>query len=118
MRVNRPRLLSEDGGQPQSAIINKRMGMEWQALSKAEQQPYFDMAAKEREEHLMKHPDWTARDNYAVKKKQKKKAREKSRGLYEVLIIYRLFFAMFLWLILFKNVTIGNSLILFAIESY
>lgn len=83
MRENRSRLLKEEGGQQiQSAVINKKLGSEWQSLSKNDQQKYFDLAAKEREEHQNLHPDWTARDNYAIKKKNKKKLREKSNGLF------------------------------------
>lgn len=37
------------------------------------------MAANEREEHLKKYPNWTARENYAIHKKKKKK-REKEIG--------------------------------------
>lgn len=37
------------------------------------------MAKKERQEHLKKYPSWSARDNYAVHKKKKRK-RDKAQG--------------------------------------
>uniref|UniRef100_A0A915IQC5 dTCF n=1 Tax=Romanomermis culicivorax TaxID=13658 RepID=A0A915IQC5_ROMCU len=57
----------------QSAEINKILGKRWHALTKEEQQKYFDMAKKERMDHLKKYPNWSARDNYAIHKKKKKR---------------------------------------------
>ncbi|PAV57564.1 hypothetical protein WR25_03420 [Diploscapter pachys] len=78
MKENRPKLMEEQGyKEKQSAELNKELGKRWHALDKEEQQRYYDMAKKESEEHRMKHPTWTAKDNYAVHKK-KKKRRDKS----------------------------------------
>lgn len=38
------------------------------------------MAKLERATHLERHPNWSAKDNYAVNKKNKKKKRERSVG--------------------------------------
>ncbi len=39
------------------------------------------MAREERAKHMALHPGWTARDNYAINKKKKRK-RDKSLGNY------------------------------------
>lgn len=80
MKENRGLILKEEGGQQkQSALLNQKLGKIWQEMSKSQQQKYYDMAAAERDEHMKKYPEWTARDNYAIHKKKKKK-REKSMG--------------------------------------
>lgn len=52
--------------------------IQWHALSKDEQHKYYEMARKERADHQLKYPNWTARDNYAINQKKKKKKRDKS----------------------------------------
>lgn len=82
MKENRGQILKEEGGQQkQSALLNQKLGKIWQEMSKIQQQKYYDMAAAERDEHMKKYPQWTARDNYAIHKKKKKK-REKSMGFF------------------------------------
>lgn len=81
MKMNRNALLEKEGHpQKQSALLNQQLGKMWQAMSKKEQQPYYDMATNEREEHLRQYPNWSARESYGVHKKNKKKKREKSMG--------------------------------------
>jgi transcription factor 7-like 2 len=50
-------------------------------LAQDEQQKYYAMAREERAKHMALHPGWTARDNYAINKKKKRK-RDKSLGNY------------------------------------
>ncbi|XP_071132327.1 transcription factor 7-like 2 isoform X5 [Mytilus edulis] len=59
----------------ESAAINQILGRKWHALDRSEQAKYYEMARKEKELHLQLYPGWSARDNYAVhtKKKRKKK---------------------------------------------
>lgn len=45
--------------------------LQWHALSKEEQQKYYEMARKEREKHMVLYPGWSARDNYGKRKKAK-----------------------------------------------
>ncbi|XP_067937933.1 protein pangolin, isoforms A/H/I/S-like isoform X2 [Watersipora subatra] len=60
----------------ESAAINQILGRKWHALDRAEQAKYYDMAKKERELHLKLYPGWSARDNYAMHSKRKKRRRE------------------------------------------
>ena len=46
---------------------------QWHALSKEEQQKYYEMARKEREKHMVLYPGWSARDNYGKRKKAKER---------------------------------------------
>jgi hypothetical protein len=55
----------------ESAAINQILGRKWHALSKEEQQKYYEMARKEREKHMVLYPGWSARDNYGKRKKTK-----------------------------------------------
>jgi len=55
----------------ESAAINQILGRKWHALSKEEQQKYYEMARKEREKHMVLYPGWSARDNYGKRKKAK-----------------------------------------------
>ncbi|KAH7722323.1 pangolin [Aphelenchoides avenae] len=77
MRKNRAKMLEEGGNHKQSAELNRELGLKWHQLTKEEQQEYYDLAKKEREEHMKKYPNWSARDNYAIHKKKRRK-REKS----------------------------------------
>uniref|UniRef100_A0A8R1IMM2 HMG box domain-containing protein n=1 Tax=Caenorhabditis japonica TaxID=281687 RepID=A0A8R1IMM2_CAEJA len=79
MKENRKKLLEEIGNhEKQSAELNKELGKRWHDLPKEEQQKYFEMAKKDREDHKEKYPQWSARENYAVNKKKTKKRRDKS----------------------------------------
>ncbi|VDP12230.1 unnamed protein product [Soboliphyme baturini] len=74
MKEMRPQVMAEVGlKERQSAEINRILGRRWHMLNKQEQQKYYDMARKERELHMEKYPGWSARDNYAVHKKKKRK---------------------------------------------
>ncbi|TKR93637.1 hypothetical protein L596_008051 [Steinernema carpocapsae] len=78
MKKNRAKLLEEpEYRERQSAELNKELGRRWRDLGQEEQQKYFDMAKKAKDDHQMKYPNWTARENYALHKKKKRK-REKS----------------------------------------
>uniref|UniRef100_A0A0K0DZ57 dTCF n=1 Tax=Strongyloides stercoralis TaxID=6248 RepID=A0A0K0DZ57_STRER len=78
MKENRPKLLEEaEYKEKQSAELNKELGRRWHDLPKEEQQKYYDLAKQDREDHQQKYPNWTARDNYAIRKRKKAK-REKS----------------------------------------
>lgn len=88
----------------QSSELNKELGKAWHALSKDEQEKYFEMAKQEREEHSKQYvslrmssdsataslqPNWSARDNYAINKKKRKK-RERSLGRLFLLASFKL----------------------------
>ncbi|KAK2172741.1 hypothetical protein NP493_934g00004 [Ridgeia piscesae] len=60
----------------ESAAINQILGRKWHALDRAEQAKYYDMARKEKELHMQLYPGWSARDNYALHSKKKKRKRE------------------------------------------
>ncbi|RWS12936.1 Protein pangolin:-like isoforms A/H/I [Dinothrombium tinctorium] len=62
----------------ESAAINQILGKRWHSLPREEQAKYYDLARKERQLHLQLYPGWTAKDNYAVNQKKKKKKRDKS----------------------------------------
>ena len=49
---------------------------QWHALDRTEQAKYYDMARKEKELHMQLYPGWSARDNYAIHSKKKKRKRE------------------------------------------
>ena len=70
----------------ESAAINQILGRKWHALSKDEQQKYYDRARAEREKHLELYPGWSARDNYGKRKKRKKEV----RGIAECKYMFRL----------------------------
>ena len=63
----------------ESAAINQILGRKWHELDKAEQSKYYEMARQERLNHIKLYPEWSARDNYGIKKKGKRK-REKVIG--------------------------------------
>ncbi|VDD91871.1 unnamed protein product [Enterobius vermicularis] len=81
MKKNRPKLMEElDYKERQSAELNKELGRRWHDLPKEEQQRYYDMAKEDRQRHMEKYPNWSARENYAINKKKKKKNRDKIDG--------------------------------------
>ncbi|ESO93389.1 hypothetical protein LOTGIDRAFT_119700 [Lottia gigantea] len=57
----------------ESAAINQILGRRWHALDRSEQSKYYEMARKEKELHLQLYPGWSARDNYAIQSKKKKR---------------------------------------------
>lgn len=74
MKENRPKMINENGfKEKQSAELNKELGKRWHALTKDEQQKYFKMAKDESELHKQKYPQWSARENYAVHKRKKRR---------------------------------------------
>lgn len=57
----------------------QELGRRWHDLPKEEQQRYYELAKTDREQHMQKYPGWSARENYAINKKKKRK-RDKSVG--------------------------------------
>lgn len=57
----------------ESAAINQILGKMWHALDRSEQAKYYEMAREERAKHMQMYPGWSARDNYAVHKKRRKR---------------------------------------------
>jgi transcription factor 7-like 2 len=53
---------------------------QWHALDRSEQAKYYEMARKEKELHLQLYPGWSARDNYAVHAKKKKRKKDPMPG--------------------------------------
>ncbi|UJR08235.1 hypothetical protein I4U23_012508 [Adineta vaga] len=60
----------EDSTLKESSAINKFLGQKWKELSRTEQDRYYAMAKEERNRHLEMYPNWSARDNYGMKKKK------------------------------------------------
>jgi hypothetical protein len=63
----------------ESAAINQILGRKWHELERADQAKYYEMARQERLKHMQLYPGWSARDNYGLKKKRRRK-REKIVG--------------------------------------
>lgn len=63
----------------ESAQINQILGRKWHELDRADQAKYYEMARQERLKHMQQYPGWSARDNYGLKKKRRRK-REKVIG--------------------------------------
>lgn len=61
----------------ESAAINQILGKKWHSLTREEQSKYYEMAKRERQRHMQLYPGWTARDNYALNTKKKKKKKER-----------------------------------------
>ncbi|XP_022661751.1 transcription factor 7-like 2 isoform X2 [Varroa destructor] len=61
----------------ESAAINQILGKRWHNLSREEQSRYYEMARRERQLHMQMYPGWTARDNYALNTKKKKRKKER-----------------------------------------
>jgi len=59
--------------------------VQWHALDKSEQARYYEMARKEKELHMQLYPGWSARDNYGLHSKKKRKLRG-THWLYSVII--------------------------------
>ncbi|XP_076360658.1 transcription factor 7-like 2 isoform X2 [Tachypleus tridentatus] len=62
----------------ESAAINQILGRRWHNLSREEQAKYYELARKERQIHMQMYPGWSARDNYALNKKKKKRKKDKN----------------------------------------
>ncbi|GFS49520.1 hypothetical protein NPIL_411752 [Nephila pilipes] len=78
MKEQRPSVMQECTLK-ESAAINQILGKRWHSLSREEQAVYYEKAREERQNHMMKYPGWTARDNYAHNSKKKKRKRDKSQ---------------------------------------
>jgi hypothetical protein len=65
----------------ESAAINQILGKKWHALTKEEQEKYYELARQERAKHLQLYPGWSARDNYAIHKKRKRRKPMKEEEL-------------------------------------
>lgn len=63
----------------ESAAINQILGRKWHELERTEQAKYYEKARLARLEHMQQNPGWSARDNYGLKKKRRRK-REKIIG--------------------------------------
>ncbi|XP_067120692.1 LOW QUALITY PROTEIN: protein pangolin, isoforms A/H/I/S-like [Centruroides vittatus] len=63
----------------ESAAINQILGRRWHGLSREEQAKYYEMARKERQIHMQLYPGWSARDNYALNNKKKKRKKDKTQ---------------------------------------
>lgn len=48
-------------------------GRKWHTLSREEQEVYYEMAKREKDMHQKMYPNWSARDNYAMHSKRKKR---------------------------------------------
>ncbi|XP_064392011.1 transcription factor 7-like 2 isoform X2 [Halichondria panicea] len=68
----------------ESAAINQILGKMWHALDRSEQATYYEMAREERARHMQMYPGWSARDNYAVHKKRRKRKAKSEKGNDEV----------------------------------
>nr|AAX55755.1 POP-1 [Pristionchus pacificus] len=74
MDENRKVLMNEEEWKDkQSADLNKELGKRWHDMKEEDKRPYFEMAAKDKEDHAKKYPNWSARENYANSAKKKKK---------------------------------------------
>ncbi|CAI8014936.1 Protein pangolin, isoform J [Geodia barretti] len=63
----------------ESAAINQILGKMWHKLDRSEQAKYYELAREERARHMQMYPGWSARDNYAVHKKRKRKPKKQSQ---------------------------------------
>jgi len=52
--------------------------LQWHELEKEQQAIYYEKAKAERQLHMQRYPGWSAKDNYAVNQRKKKKKRDKS----------------------------------------
>jgi len=64
----------------ESAAINQILGRKWHELDRNVQQKYYDMARDERMKHMQLYPEWSARDNYGVKKKRINKGKKRDKN--------------------------------------
>jgi len=62
----------------ESAAINQKLGKMWRDLPTEKQEEYFERARRIREMHHRLYPNWTAKDNYAINIRKKKRKKEKT----------------------------------------
>ncbi|CAF3650544.1 unnamed protein product [Adineta steineri] len=67
----------EESALKESSAINKYLGQKWKELARSEQDKYYVLAKEERNRHLQMYPNWSARDNYGLKKKRQSVVIEK-----------------------------------------
>ncbi|XP_053203324.1 protein pangolin, isoforms A/H/I/S-like [Panonychus citri] len=77
MKENRAAVAAQST-RKESATINQILGKNWHLLSPEEQAKYYEKAKSARDAHREQYPCWTAKDNYAIRKKKKKTNREKT----------------------------------------
>ena len=53
--------------------------LQWHKLDRNEQAKYYELAREERARHMQMYPGWSARDNYAVHKKRKRKPKKQTQ---------------------------------------
>ncbi|KAL8592706.1 hypothetical protein ACOMHN_037646 [Nucella lapillus] len=82
MKEMRPKVIAECTLRESSAI-NQILGRKWHALDRSEQSKYYDMARKEKDLHTQLYPGWSARDNYAMHQKKKKRKKSESSPMRE-----------------------------------
>ncbi|XP_076459630.1 transcription factor 7-like 2 isoform X2 [Babylonia areolata] len=82
MKEMRPKVIAECTLRESSAI-NQILGRKWHALDRSEQAKYYDMARKEKDLHMQLYPGWSARDNYAMHQKKKKRKKTESSLMQE-----------------------------------
>uniref|UniRef100_A0A7E4UPR5 HMG box domain-containing protein n=1 Tax=Panagrellus redivivus TaxID=6233 RepID=A0A7E4UPR5_PANRE len=71
MQEMRPKLLQEEEfANMQSAELNRELGKRWTALDEAEQKVYFEKYRLGKAEHEKLYPNWSARDNYTVRRRR------------------------------------------------
>ncbi|XP_024143538.1 transcription factor 7 [Oryzias melastigma] len=63
--------VQQEGGQRESAAINRILGRRWHTLPRSEQSKYYELAQKERLLHMQLYPGWSARDNYGKRKRRR-----------------------------------------------
>ena len=54
-------------------IVNLFFCPQWHSLDKGEQAKYYEMAQKEKDLHMQLYPGWSARDNYGMQSKKKRR---------------------------------------------
>ncbi|XP_035007306.2 proline-rich protein 36 isoform X1 [Hippoglossus stenolepis] len=57
------------------AAVNRLLGQRWKSMSKDEQAKYYEHAEREKHLHSQAFPDWSAKDNYAKKRKRIRRKR-------------------------------------------
>ncbi|XP_057678367.1 protein pop-1-like [Corythoichthys intestinalis] len=60
-------LLKELHVNKDSASINKLLGETWKTLPSSDKEKYFEEQVRLDQEHIIKYPNWSARDNYDVR---------------------------------------------------
>ncbi|KAM8877989.1 uncharacterized protein ACB058_003623 [Synchiropus picturatus] len=72
MRENREKITNTL--KPKHSVeANTILGQMWREMSPSEQEIYYQKAAEERRIHAEKHPDWSSKDNYGLKRKRQRR---------------------------------------------